>query len=58
MLNPMEFSASIERQLLDLERREAVLRVLAHAIRAFCLTPQSSARKLLQFSELPSIAEY
>jgi hypothetical protein len=46
MLNPEEFAASIEPQLLDLERREAVSRVLPHAIQAFGLTPQSSADEI------------
>ena len=46
MIQPDEFAASIERQLLDLERREAVPRVLPHAIRAFGLTPHSSAEEI------------
>lgn len=46
MLDPEEFAASIEGQLLDLERREAVPRVLPHAIRAFGLTPVSSGDEI------------
>jgi len=46
MLNPEEFAASIERQLLDLERRETAPRVLPHAIRAFGLTPHSSGEEI------------
>ena len=46
MLNPEEFAGSIEQQLLDIERREAVPRVLPHAIRAFGLNPQSSAEEI------------
>jgi hypothetical protein len=46
MINPEEFAASIEGQLLDLERREAAPRVLPHAIRAFGLVPQSSGEEI------------
>lgn len=46
MLDPQEFAASIEGQLLDLERPEAAPRVLPHAIRAFGLTPQSSGEEI------------
>lgn len=41
MLNPEEFAASIEQQLLDIERREAVPRMLPHAISDFGPAPQS-----------------
>ena len=58
MLKPEEFAASIERQLLDLERREAVPRVLPHAIRAFGLTPQSSADEIAVVQWTHSAAEY
>lgn len=46
MLRPEEYAASIRLRLLDLERRESVPRVLPHAIRAFGLTPQSSADEI------------
>ncbi|WP_291207152.1 hypothetical protein [Hyphomonas sp.] len=40
-LDPSVFATSIERRLLAIERREAVPRVLPHAIRAFELIPLS-----------------
>jgi hypothetical protein len=46
MLNPDELSALIERQLLDLERREVIPRVLSQAIRAFGLRSQSSTEEV------------
>ena len=45
-IDPQEFAASIASRILDLEEREALPKVLPHAIRAFGLTPRTASQDI------------